>query len=81
MVQVPVYHLDTGGIIICLDDYHRDRVIQLHCNIMPPVTGQQLQTAALPGPGLDWFVDAVLLDGFKQIPVVLDLPVDGEGVV
>ena len=48
---------------------------------MAAVAGDQLQTAALTGTGLDRLVDAVDLDGVEQLLVVVHLAVDGKGMV
>ena len=52
-------------------------IIQLLCNVMAAMAGDQFQTAALTGSG----IDAVGLNGIIQIFVVRHLPVDGKGVV
>ena len=56
-------------------------IIQLLCNVMAAMAGDQFQTAALTGSGLDRLIDAVGLDGIIQVFVIRHLPVDGKGVV
>ena len=66
-VQVAVHTLDLCVIGVHLLNNHRDRVIQLLCNVMAAMAGDQFQTAALTGSGLDRLIDAVGLNGIIQV--------------
>ena len=77
-MQIAVHHFDAGSIVVHLHDNDRDRIIELHGNVMTAMTGQQFQTALCSGSCLDRLIDAVLLDGVVQFLVVIYLAVDRE---
>ena len=80
-MQVAVHTFDLCAVIICLDDNNRDRIIQLHRNIVTAMTGNQLQTTALTGTGLDRLIDTVFLDGIIQLSVVIGFTIDRERMI
>ena len=80
-MQVAVHTFDLCAVVICLDDNNGNGVIELHRNIVTAMTGNQLQTAALTGTGLDRLIDTVFLDGIIQLSVVIGFTIDRERMI
>ena len=53
----------------------------LCADVMAAVTGDDLQAALFSGTAVDRIPNAIFLDGFQKILIVLCLPVDGEGML
>ena len=79
-MQVAIGHKDAGIIIVKLLDDRGDRIIQLTCDQMAALTGQDFQLAVLIEAGKYRVFDAETLDGLKQLFEVVAVPIHGEGV-
>ena len=66
-MQVAVRNEDHGIVVIDFLNDCRNRIIQLAGDHVPPLAGEDFQTALGVDSGQHWILHAVQLDGFFQL--------------
>ena len=79
-MQVAVRNEDHGIVVIDFLNDCRNRIIQLAGDHVPPLAGEDFQTALGVDSGQHWILHAVQLDGFFQLLVIIAVDIDRNGV-